>query len=222
MAEWSETYRGSVSAWKSDIVEDFTVAYHFERLAKSRQHGHQLADRVGARTVTWLAQALALRASEKPRLWRRLEARTVVLPRPALPQPIQGTAQGTLTARDRITPSEIDEGGTMPLSACIHWYSRASMQFLSSIGMPGAHMHQNRRRSFSGLGAGDQTRRGREGGDRNRRQDLHRPSRQYLASLFPIAERCGLVQDRVSSAGRCAAKPGREAVIRPLAHAQTC
>jgi len=28
MAEWTETYRGVVSAWECDIVEHFTIAYY--------------------------------------------------------------------------------------------------------------------------------------------------------------------------------------------------
>lgn len=33
MAEWIETYRGTVFPWEVDLVEHFTVAYYFDRLA---------------------------------------------------------------------------------------------------------------------------------------------------------------------------------------------
>lgn len=33
MAEWTETYRGTVFPWEVDLVEHFTVAYYFDRLA---------------------------------------------------------------------------------------------------------------------------------------------------------------------------------------------
>ncbi len=117
----------------------------------SLQLGHQLVNSAGARTVTWLHETRPLPASATPQLRRRLEARTVAWPGPEVPQPATlGTAQGALTARDRVKPWEIDEGGTMSLAAGIHRFSAAGMQFLSSIGMTAAYMHQNRR-GFSTL-----------------------------------------------------------------------
>ena len=103
---------------------------------------------MGGQTVTWLMETLPLPASATQELRRRLEARAVVWPGPAVPQPAaQGPPEGALTARDRVKPSDIGEGGTMSLAACIHRFSGAGMQFLSSIGMTGAYMHQNRRGS---------------------------------------------------------------------------
>jgi acyl-CoA thioesterase FadM len=32
MADWSETYRGTVPPWQCDITEHFTIAYYFDRL----------------------------------------------------------------------------------------------------------------------------------------------------------------------------------------------
>src|SRR5205823_14341252 len=32
MAEWSETYRGTVPPWQCDVTEHFTIAYYFDRL----------------------------------------------------------------------------------------------------------------------------------------------------------------------------------------------
>ncbi len=32
MAEWIETYRGTVPSWETDITEHFTIAYYFDRL----------------------------------------------------------------------------------------------------------------------------------------------------------------------------------------------
>jgi len=54
MAEWTETYRGVVSAWECDIVEHFTIAYYFEKFADATRNfvdligeGECLAPRVG-------------------------------------------------------------------------------------------------------------------------------------------------------------------------------
>ncbi|HEY1261120.1 MAG TPA: thioesterase family protein, partial [Stellaceae bacterium] len=44
MAEWTETYRGTVAPWECDVTEHFTVAYYFERID---QAGAALADRLG-------------------------------------------------------------------------------------------------------------------------------------------------------------------------------
>ena len=32
MAEWTETYRGTVAPWECDVTEHFTVAYYFDRI----------------------------------------------------------------------------------------------------------------------------------------------------------------------------------------------
>src|SRR3954466_9588644 len=32
MANWSETYRGTVPPWQCDVTEHFTIAYYFDRL----------------------------------------------------------------------------------------------------------------------------------------------------------------------------------------------
>jgi acyl-CoA thioesterase FadM len=63
-----------------------------------------------------------------------------------VPQPTAlGSAEGAITSRDRVKPWELGEGGTLSLAACVHRFSGAGMQFLSSIGMTGAYMHQSRR-----------------------------------------------------------------------------
>lgn len=113
--------------------------------------GHQVVDSTSGQTVSWLAETLALPASATPQVRRRLEARAVAWPGPEVPPPASlGTAQGALTARTRVNPWEIDEAGRMSLAACVHRFSGAGMQFLSSIGMTAAYMHQNRR-GFSTL-----------------------------------------------------------------------
>ena len=38
MAEWTESYRGVVSAWECDIVEHFTIAYYFEKFADATRN----------------------------------------------------------------------------------------------------------------------------------------------------------------------------------------
>lgn len=50
-----------------------------------------------------------------------------------------------LTGRDRVKPWEIDESGRLSLPDHVHRFSAAGMHFLTSIGMTGAYMHQNRR-----------------------------------------------------------------------------
>ena len=117
----------------------------------SLQLGHQVVESSGARTVAWLTETRPLPATATPQLRRRLEAQAAPWPGPEVPAPATpDTAPGALTARDRVKPSEIDEAGAMSLAACIHRFSGAGMQFLSSIGMTGAYMHQNRR-GFSTL-----------------------------------------------------------------------
>lgn len=38
MTDWTETYRGVVSAWECDIVEHFTIAYYFDRFADASRN----------------------------------------------------------------------------------------------------------------------------------------------------------------------------------------
>ncbi len=38
MAEWTESYRGVVSAWECDVVEHFTIAYYFEKFADATRN----------------------------------------------------------------------------------------------------------------------------------------------------------------------------------------
>ncbi|HEX3538739.1 MAG TPA: thioesterase family protein [Stellaceae bacterium] len=35
MADWSETYRGTVPPWQCDVTEHFTIAYYFDRLEEA-------------------------------------------------------------------------------------------------------------------------------------------------------------------------------------------
>jgi len=48
VADWIETYRGVVNAWECDIVEHFTVAYYFDRLADASRN---LLDAIGLDVV---------------------------------------------------------------------------------------------------------------------------------------------------------------------------
>ena len=38
MAEWLETYRGVVNPWECDVVQHFTIAYYFDRLADATRN----------------------------------------------------------------------------------------------------------------------------------------------------------------------------------------
>jgi acyl-CoA thioesterase FadM len=117
----------------------------------SLQIGHQVVNSGSAQTVSWVMETLPLPASATPQLRRRLEARASAWPGPKVPQPAaQRTTQGELTARDRVKPSELSEGGTMSLAAQVHRFSGAGLQFLSSLGMTAEYMHQHRR-GFSTL-----------------------------------------------------------------------
>lgn len=44
MEPWTETYRGAVSPWETDVTEHFTVAYYFDRVAIAEA---TLAERLG-------------------------------------------------------------------------------------------------------------------------------------------------------------------------------
>ena len=113
--------------------------------------GHQVVDSASGRTVSWVMGTLPLPASATRELRNRLEARAVPWPGPEIPHPgAQPTGRGALTGRDRVKPQELDESGRMSLSAHVHRFSAAGLQFLSSIGMIGEYMHQTRR-GFSTL-----------------------------------------------------------------------
>lgn len=128
--------------------------------------GHQVIDSASAQAVSWVMETLPLPASATPQLRRRLEARASAWPGPEVPQPTaQGTAQGAITARDRVKPWELGEGGTMSLAAQVHRFSGAGMQFLSSIGMTTEYMRQNRR-GFSTLALDLRLAAGAKAGDR--------------------------------------------------------
>lgn len=106
--------------------------------------GHRVVNSASGQTVTWLMETLPLPASAELR--RRLSARAVAWPGPEVPQPAAlASAEGEIMSRDRVKPWELGEGGTLSLAASVHRFSAAGMQFLSSIGMTGAYMQQNRR-----------------------------------------------------------------------------
>ena len=44
MADWIETYRGTVPPWECDITEHFTIAYYFDRIGQAEAN---LADALG-------------------------------------------------------------------------------------------------------------------------------------------------------------------------------
>ncbi|MFV0294865.1 MAG: thioesterase family protein [Hyphomicrobiaceae bacterium] len=198
MENWTETYRGTVSAWECDIVEHFTIAYYFEKFADatrnfvellgvadnllpsvgaagSRVHvafqhelragsafhivsaivaldadrmqlGHQLIDSAAGRTVSWVSETLPLPKALTQAERTRLAGLAVAWPGPEVPQPLTTLPQlGALTCRERVKPSEIDEAGYLSASDHVHRFSGAGMHFLTSIGMNGTYMSENRR-----------------------------------------------------------------------------
>lgn len=112
--------------------------------------GHQVISSSRAATVSWVMETLPLPAAATPELRQALTDRLVTWPGPAVPETAAKARRGTLTARDRVKPRELGEDGDMALAAHVHRFSQAGMQFLSSIGMTGDYMHQNRR-GFSTL-----------------------------------------------------------------------
>ena len=108
--------------------------------------GHQVVDTTSGKTITWLAESLALPSAITPATRQRLAALVVEWPGPevAPPAPLP-KAKGELTGRDRVKPWELDERGHLSLSDHVHRFSAAGMHFLTSVGMTGGYMHANRR-----------------------------------------------------------------------------
>lgn len=110
------------------------------------QLGHQATDSTTGQAVTWVAETLTLPASTTSATRQKLQARIVAWPGPKSPEPTRTKKPtGPLTSRDRVKPWEIDESGRLALPDYVHRFSGAGMQFLTTIGMTGAYMHQNRR-----------------------------------------------------------------------------
>jgi acyl-CoA thioesterase FadM len=112
--------------------------------------GHQVVASSRAETVSWVMETLPLPAAATSELRDALAARAVAWPGPAVPETTRTGRRGAITARDRVKPRELGEDGLMAQAAHVHRFSGAGMQFLSSIGMTGDYMHQNRR-GFSTL-----------------------------------------------------------------------
>ncbi len=108
--------------------------------------GHQVVDTASGKTITWLAESLALPPGVAQATRKRLSSLVVEWPGPevAPPAPMPG-AKGNLTGRDRVKPWEVDERERLSLSDHVHRFSAAGMHFLTSVGMSGGYMHANRR-----------------------------------------------------------------------------
>ncbi len=108
--------------------------------------GHQVIDSTSGKTVTWVAETLALPPGLAPGIRAKLEGTVVAWPGPTVPEPPASPPPGgMLTARDRVKPWEVDEAGRLSLPDHVHRFSGAGMHFLTSIGMTGAYMEKNRR-----------------------------------------------------------------------------
>lgn len=108
--------------------------------------GHQVVDSTSCKTVTWVAETLALPPGLAPAIRGKLECAIVTWPGPKVPEPpAPPPPGGMLTARDRVKPWEVDEAGRLSLPDHVHRFSGAGMHFLTSIGMTGAYMLENRR-----------------------------------------------------------------------------
>lgn len=114
--------------------------------ATTVQLGHRVTDSTNGEVVTWVAETLALPTDLSAATRRNLQSLVQAWPGPKSPEPTKLKApKGALTSRDRVKPWEIDETGVLALPDYVHRFSDAGMQFLTSIGMTGTYMHQNRR-----------------------------------------------------------------------------
>jgi acyl-CoA thioesterase FadM len=113
---------------------------------KALRLGHQVIDTTSGKTVTWVAETLALPQGIAGEVRRKLESIVLAWPGPEIvpPTPLPA-ALGALAARDRVKPWEVDERGRLTLSDQVHRFSGAGMHFLSSVGMTSEYMHANRR-----------------------------------------------------------------------------
>ena len=107
--------------------------------------GHQMLNSTTGEVGTWLTETIGLPAALAASTRRKLEGMAVAWPGPALPASDATRPTGAITARDRVKPWEVDEQDRLSLSDHVHRFSGAGMQFLTSIGMTGKYMHENRR-----------------------------------------------------------------------------
>ncbi len=113
------------------------------------QLGHQIVDSTNGKTLTWLAETLALPPTLPTTTQQKLEALALAWPGPKVPERAAGKpTPGLPTVRDRVKPWEIGESGALSLPGYVHRFSAAAMQTLAAIGMTGAYM-QEQRRGFS-------------------------------------------------------------------------
>jgi acyl-CoA thioesterase FadM len=116
---------------------------------KAVRLGHQVVDSTNGKTVTWVAETIALPAGTAAGTRKKLEGLVVAWTGPKIadatsPKP----GQGIPTYRDRVKPWEIGESGTLSLPGHVHRFSAAAMQSLAAIGMTAAYM-KDQRRGFS-------------------------------------------------------------------------
>jgi acyl-CoA thioesterase FadM len=110
------------------------------------QLGHHVIDSTAGKTVTWLAETLALSKTLPAATSRKLASLLVPWPGPKAPdRPAPKVAQRASAARDRVKPWEIGEDGTMSQLAHVHRFSAAAMQTLAAVGMTASYMHEQKR-----------------------------------------------------------------------------
>ena len=153
----SETLAASVNAGPSRLLVTFQhelragAAFHMTSAVRglrgdALELGHQVIDTTSGKPVTWVAESIRLPAGTTAALKSKLQGLVVAWPGPEVTSPSQlPSAEGALTARDRVKPWEADERGQLSLSDHVHRFSGAGMHFLTSVGMSGAYMHANRR-----------------------------------------------------------------------------
>jgi len=108
--------------------------------------GHQMIDTTSGKVATWIAETMAVPPGSSAASRSRLAAMAVSWPGPEVPAATSVEARTSpLTARDRVKPWEVDEQHRLSLPDHVHRLSGAGMHFLTSIGMTGPYMHENRR-----------------------------------------------------------------------------
>lgn len=108
--------------------------------------GHQVVDSTTGKTITWVAETMHMPQEALDEQYARLDSLVVPWTGPDVPPPAPAPkASGPLTLRDRVKAWETDGLCRLALPNFVHRFSAAGMQFLTSVGMTGNWMLDNRR-----------------------------------------------------------------------------
>lgn len=108
--------------------------------------GHQVIDSTSGKTITWVAETMRLPRETTSAHRAKLASLVQPWTGPEVPAPTPSPkAAGPMTLRDRVKAWEVEERGVLALPNFVHRFSAAGMQFLTSVGMTGNWMLDNRR-----------------------------------------------------------------------------